>query len=128
MLSLAFDRTNRVLRVTISGIFASAEMDELDRAVIEFVAREGEVQGIVDFSDVEAIAVPDSRLVQRAQQPVILPVRVVVASRVRGGEVARSYARHQREAGRKEAVLVDSLRAAYAQLGLRNPRFEPVDR
>jgi len=33
MLNLAFDRRNRVLRVTISGIFASEDMDELDNAI-----------------------------------------------------------------------------------------------
>ena len=30
MLKLAFDRKNRVLQVSVSGIFASEDMDELD--------------------------------------------------------------------------------------------------
>ena len=37
MLRLAFDRKNRVLQVSVSGIFASADMDELDNALVEFV-------------------------------------------------------------------------------------------
>jgi len=128
MLSLAFDRKNRVLRVTVSGIFASDEMEELDRVVIGFIARHGQMRGIYDYTDVEAMAVPDTRLIQRAQQPAIMrDQRVIVASRVLGGEGARAYGRYQREAGEKEAAVVDTLEAAYGLLGLDNPRFEPVD-
>ena len=128
MLSLAFDRKNRVLRVTVSGIFASDEMVELDRVVIGFIARHGQMRGIYDYTDVEAIAVPQTRLLQRAQQPAIMRgQRVIVASRVLGGEGARAYGRYQREAGEKEAAVVDTLEAAYRLLGLAEPRFEPVE-
>jgi len=128
MLSLAFDRKNRVLRVTVSGIFASDEMAELDRVVIEFIARHGQMRGIYDYADVEAMAVPQTRLLQRAQQPAIMRgQRVIVASRVLGGEGARAYGRYQREAGEKEAAVVDTLEAAYRLLGLNHPRFEPVE-
>lgn len=128
MLKLAFDRKSRVLQITVSGIFASEDMDELDNAVIEFVARHGSVRGIFDYSDVEAIAVPDSRLAERAQQPQVIEERVVVASRAMKGERARTYASYRREAGQRQAVIVDSLGEAYAFLDLRNPRFEPVER
>ena len=128
MLSLALDRKSRVLRVTVSGIFASDEMEELDHVVIGFIARHGQVRGIYDYTDVEAIAVPETRLMQRAQQPSIMRgQRVIVASRVLGGEGARAYGRYQREAGEKEAAVVDSLEAAYRLLGLNHPRFEPVE-
>ena len=128
MLKLAFDRKNRVLQVSVSGIFASEDMDELDNAVVEFVARHGLVRGIFDYSDVDAIAVPDSRLAERAQQPQVIEHRVVVASRVMRGERARTYASYRREAGQRQAVIVDSLAEAYDFLDLRNPRFEPVER
>ena len=128
MLRLAFDRKNRVLKITVSGIFASEDMDELDNALVEFVARHGPVRGIFDYSDVEAIAVPDSRLAERAQQPEPIEQRVVVASHVLGGERARTYARYRREAGQKHPVIVGSLDEAYCFLGLRNSQFEPVER
>jgi hypothetical protein len=128
MLSVAFDSQNLVLRVTVSGIFASEDMEELDRIAIEFVARYGQVRAIFDYTDVEAFAVPESKLVQRAQQPPIPPERVYVASRVTGGEGARVFGRYQRDAGQKEAALVANLGEAYALLGLRKPRFEPVER
>jgi hypothetical protein len=128
MLTLAFDRKNRVLQVTVSGIFGSEDLDELDNAVIEFVARHGSVRGIFDYSNVDAIAVPDSRLAQRAQQPEAIEQRVVVVSRVMRGERARTYARYRREASNTHPVIVDSLAEAYDFLGLRNPRFEAVER
>ena len=123
MLKLAFDRKSRVLQIAISGSFASEDMDELDNAVVEFVARHGSVRGIFDYSDVEAIAVPDSRLAERAQQPQVIEQRVVVASRAMRGERARTYASYRREAGQSQAVIVDSLSEAYDFLDLRNPRI-----
>ena len=128
MLKLAFDRKNRVLQITISGIFGSEDMDELDNVLVEFVARRGMVRGIFDYSDVDAIAVPDSRMAQRAQQPSAIEQRVIVASRVMRGERIRIYASYRREAGQTQAVIVDSLAEAYDFLDLRNPRFEPVER
>lgn len=127
MLRLAFDRKNRVLQISVSGIFASEDLDELDNAIVEFVARHGRMRGIYDYSDVEAFAVPDSRLAERAQQPSAIEQRVVVASLV-VGEKAGTYARYQREAGQSHPVIVGSLDEAYALLDLRNPRFEPVER
>jgi hypothetical protein len=127
MLQLAFDRANRVLRVTVTGIFASADMVELDRAVIDVLAREGLVSGIFDYTEVEAFAVPESRLIQRAQQPAIMRERVIVASRVQGGAGARTFGRAQREAGEREATVVQSLAEAYKVLGLKRPLFEPFD-
>lgn len=128
MMTLAFDRTNRVLRVTVSGIFASTELEEVDRRVIGFLAREGSVRSIYDFTDVEAVALPHSRLVQHAQQPAIVrDQRVIVASRAMGGDGARAYGRYQREAGEKEPAVVASLGEAYDFLELKEPLFEPVE-
>lgn len=116
------------MRVTASGIFASEEMDAVDRAVIGFIARQGQVRAIYDYTAVEAVAVPQTRLMQRALQPAIVrDQRVIVASRVLGGDGARAFGRYQQEAGQKEAAVVDTLEAAYGLLGLNNPRFEPVD-
>lgn len=128
MMTLAFDRSNRVLRVIVSGIFASTDMEEIDRTVISFLAREGSVRSIYDYSEIEAVALPHSRLVQRAQQPAIVrDQRVIVASRILGGDGARTYGRYQREAGEKDPAVVDSLEDAYVFLGLNEPQFEPVE-
>jgi hypothetical protein len=128
MLQLELDRANRVLLVTVTGIFSSVDMEELDRVVIDALAREGQLRGIFDYTDVEAFAVPESRLIQRAQQPAIMRERVIVASRVQGGVGARTYGRAQREAGESQATIVQTLAEAYQVLRLRRPRFEPFDR
>jgi hypothetical protein len=128
MLSVDFDRKARVLRVTVTGMYVPEDMEELDRRLIEFVAHHGQPRGIFDYSGVEVLAIPLSRLIQRAQQPAIILERVVVASRIIKGEGARAFARYRREAGVKESPIVDSLYEAYTLFGLKNPRFEPVDR
>lgn len=53
--------------------------------------------------------------------------RVIVASRIIGGDGARTYGRYQREAGEKDAAVVNSLEEAYAFLNLAEPLFEPVE-
>jgi hypothetical protein len=127
MLSLAFDRKHRVLLVTVSGIFASEDLDEFDRKMLDFVAREGTVRTIIDYKSVQAMAVPETRLAQRAQQPLLLPDRILVAPGELGA-TARAYGLLQQQAGRKQAAVVEVLEEAFALLGLRNPRFEPVER
>lgn len=129
MLKLAFDRRNRVLQVTVSGIFASEDLEALDHAVLEFVAREGQVRSIYDYSAVEAFAVPQTRIVVRAQQPAIVSEeRVMVTSPAARGDDMRVYGRHQREAGQREPIVVDSVEEAYTVLRLWNPQFEPVEK
>jgi hypothetical protein len=127
MLSLAFDRKHRVLLATVSGIFTSDDLDEFDRAVLDFVAREGRVWAIIDYTPVLALAVPGTRLTQRVQQPLVLPDRILVAPRDLG-DTARAYSLQQGEAGMKQPTVVETIEEAYALLGLRNPRFEPIER
>jgi hypothetical protein len=127
MLSFAFDAKHRVLLVTVSGIFTSDDLDEFDRALLDFVARQGAVRAIIDYTPVQAMAVPETRLTQRAQRPLLLPDRILVAP----GEIgvtARAFGNLQREAGSKQATVVERLEEAYVLLGLRNPRFEAVQR
>jgi hypothetical protein len=127
MLSFAFDRKHRVVLVTISSIFTSEDLDDFDRAMLDFVAREGRVRAIIDYTAVTALAVPETRLTQRAQQPLIVPDRILVAPRELG-DTARAYGLRQREAGKQHAPVVETIEEAYASLGLKNPRFEPVER
>ena len=125
MLSLAFDRKHRVLLATVSGIFTSDDLDEFDREMLGFVAREGCVGAIIDYTHVQAMAVPETRLRHRAQQPLFLPDRILVAPSDLG-DMARAYAVQQREAGKKEPIVVETIEEALALLGLGNPRFEPI--
>lgn len=127
MFTLWFERRHRVLMVRISGVMSSQDFDTHDQSVLAFLAREGSVRGLYDFSGVDAVAVPASKVVQRGQAPSIITERVVVAPRSAGEEYARAIREQQRLAGHREPMIVPTLGEAYALLGLENPQFEPVD-
>jgi hypothetical protein len=133
MFTLLFDRASEVLLARFSGVFTTEDFHELDDALIHFLSGEGQafadrVRAIFDLSDVEAIAVPESRAAEQASRPPIVHgVRVVVAPRNAGDEFGQTYRRHQRLAVDSEPVIVATLAAAYALLGLENPRFEAVE-
>ena len=127
MFSLSFERRHRVLMVRVTGVLSSQDFDIHDRAVLAFLAREGIVRGLYDFSGVDAVAVPASRIVQRGQAPSIIADRVVVAPRAAGEDFARSIREQQQLAGHREPIIVPTLGEAYLLLELDNPQFEPID-
>lgn len=128
MFTLWFERRHRVLMVRMSGVMSSQDFDTHDQAVLAFLASEGnDVRGLYDFSGVDAVAVPASKVMQRGQVPSIISERVVVAPRAAGEEYARAIREQQRLAGHREPIIVPTLGEAYSLLGLDNPQFEPVD-
>src|SRR5215471_14513446 len=82
MFSLAYDKGHKVLRARFEGVMSSQDVDELDRAVIAFTAREGPTHGLVDFSAVDVVSIPPGILARRSQQPPFNPgyKRVFVVS------------------------------------------------
>lgn len=115
----------------VRGIFASSDMAELDNAVIRFLAGQPDAAGmraLYDFTEVEAIAVPASKFAERGlQPPIIKGLRVLVAPAGASENFGTSFREQQRIAGNSEPVVVASTAAAYALLGLHDPRFEPVE-
>lgn len=128
MFTLAFERTHRVLLARFSGVFSSEDIVRLDRAVIDFVTREGPIRGLLDFSQVEAVAVPQTFFVARGRSPQIAPgqERVIVAPHPEAYELARAYASQQRDFGNLEPRVVTSLWDAYRLLGLERPEFRTL--
>jgi hypothetical protein len=128
MFTLAFEHAHRVLLVRYVGVFTSDDVVQLDRAVIEFVAQAGPVRGLLDFSSIEAFAVPHTLLAERGRQLAIMPAqeRVIVAPNTEIFELARFYASLQRDVGNLEPRVVMSLPDAYLLLGLEHPDFEPL--
>jgi hypothetical protein len=129
MFTLAFEHTHRVLLVRYVGIFTPEDIVQLDRAVIEFVAQQGPVRGLLDFSNVEAFAVSHTLLVERGRLVAIMPSeeRVIVAPNAEIYDLARGYASRQRDFGNLEPRVVMSLWDAYRLLGLNAPDFQPVE-
>jgi hypothetical protein len=128
MFILAFDGKHKILRSTIVGVLSSDLLREWDQAIVGFTSREGPNHSLVDFSQVEAIAVPFSRLASRGRQPQISPgwERVIVAPRTDLAEWARTFSEYQSAAGNRPPIVVPSMEEAHRVLGLTDPVFEPV--
>jgi hypothetical protein len=129
MISLSYDRVHNVLWARFSGVLSSQDIEEVDRAVMAFTAREGPSHGLLDFSAVDAVSMPLSRLVKRSQQPPFSPGfrRVCVAEGPQALELARTFASEQAQSGSGGVQIVATLAEAYAYLRIgKTPRFEPV--
>jgi hypothetical protein len=107
---------------------SSEDINGLDKAFAAFVSRHGSAPGIVDFSSIEANAVPQSFFVWRARLPQILlgQERIIVAPQQEIYGLACAYADQQRDFGNVEAQVVRTLDDAYLALDLKQPDFRPV--
>ena len=126
MFTLAFERTHRVLLARFAGIISSEDIEALDRAAIGFVAREGSVRGLLDFSGVEAVAAPQTFFAARERplQFALGQERVIVAPHLQAYELARAFASQQRDFDNIEPRVVPSLWDAYRLLSLDRPNFQ----
>ena len=117
----------------ITGVLSSEDLDAHDLTVLLFLAGlmagEQPVRGLYDFSAVEALAVPISRINQRGQRPAIIEgQRVVVAPPgAAGAEWAALLAEQRRTAGLSQPTIVATLEDAYRLLGIDNPQFDRAD-
>ena len=128
MFSLSFDSHHRVLLAQFEGVLSSEDIKSLDKVLAAFVSRHGFTPGIVDFSSIEANAVPQSFFVWRARLPQILvgQERIIVAPQQEIHELACAYAAQQRDFGNVEPQVVRTLNDAYLALDLKQPDFRPV--
>ena len=131
MFTLAFERRYRILLARFSGVFSSQDIFELDLAAIRFTATVGSAHGVLDFSDVESVAVPTSRWIQRSRQPALSPgfKRFIVVGNAEGSELfqmARTFTTGQGLAGSPEPEIVSTLDEALQRLGVMNPEFELI--
>jgi hypothetical protein len=123
-----FEREHRVLMARATGVYDTEAMAAFDDFVRRFVARHGEVRGIYDFSNIEQITVPMTTLADRARVPSIAGgLRALVAPKVIGLGLTRSYSEWQSNAGQTALMVVGSLEEAYVLMGLDyKAKFEPV--
>jgi hypothetical protein len=117
----------------ISGVFSSEDIEQHDRAVLNFIAglfaSEQKVRGLYDLSGVEALAVPVSKINQRGQRPAIIEgMRVVVAPPAAAArDFAGPLSDQLRAAGHREPIIVETLAEAYRLLGIENPAFDRIE-
>jgi hypothetical protein len=129
---LAFERTHRVLKAKAEGVIATQDLLDLDIALIAFLAREEtagrpSIRGLYDFSEVAAIAVPQTKAAERGSLSAILRGRrVMVQSQTLACSLVETFVESQRLAGDYHLVVVNSLDEANALLGLNAPNFEAI--
>jgi len=117
----------------ITGVLSSEDIEAHDRAVLNFLAglfaSDQKVRGLYDFSAIEALAVPISKIEQRGQRPAIIEgVRVVVAPpTAAGSDFASRLSTQLRMAGHREPLIVETIEEAYRHLELDDPQFEQIE-
>ena len=128
MFRLSFDTNHRVLLVQFEGVLASEDFEGLDNALLAFVSRRGLARGILDFSSIQANAVPQSFLAWRARLPQILlgQERIIVAPQQEIYELACIYASQQRDFGNLKGRIVRALGDAYRLLDIEQSNFRPL--
>jgi hypothetical protein len=130
MFALFYERRHNVVLTRVSGVLSSEDLNGHDRALLNFLAGKEGVRGLYDFSSIEALAVPISKINQRGQRPAIIDgMRVVVAPPGAAGlDFASRLADQLRAAGHREPQIVATLAEAYRLLELDNPQFERIDK
>lgn len=128
MFSLAFDRSHRVVLVSFSGEFGSGDITTLDAVAHTFVAKEGAVHFVLDFTGVQRVSIPDQTIAKRAEQPPLCVgfKRIVVAPQPEIFGLYRLFAAKQQRIGADAPLLVRSMQAALTLLDLRMYAFAPI--
>lgn len=130
MFTLLYDRTHRILMAKLAGVFSSEDAQEMDAALIRFMSRAeapGEIRGIFDYHEVEAMAVPRSRMIERAAQPpIIRSTRVLVAYPNAPEDFGLTFRQLQAQEFNVRVEIVRDPEDAYRVLGIEEPAFEPV--
>jgi hypothetical protein len=130
---LAFEHAHRVIKATAVGVIATQHLLDLDRALIAFLSREmltdtASLRVLYDFSEITAIAVPQTMVEERGSLPAIVRgQRVMVQSRAVPCNLVQSFIQSQRRAGNHQLTVVASLEEAHALLGLKAPQFDAIE-
>jgi hypothetical protein len=131
MFTLSYARMHRVLLARIYGIYSSDDLAGLDAALIHFLSEEPQpedIRAIYDFREMDALAIPFSKLEERASQPPIVRLhRVLIAPRHAGETFGQTLRQKQRLLFNAEVTIVHSFREALELLGLNKPHFEAVE-
>jgi hypothetical protein len=129
VLDLLYERRHNVVLTRVSGVLSSEDIAEHDRALLNFLAGKKGVRGLYDFSSIDALAVPISKINQRGQRPAMIDgMRVVVAPPgAVGFDFAARLIDQLRAAGHREPLIVETLVDAYRLLELDDPQFERIE-
>ena len=117
-----------MLLARLSGPLDQRAVAELDELLAAFIAREGKVNAVFDFSGVSEVVLSAESLKERGTHRALMPeqIRVYVSPRSDLYGLGRMFATYQGMAGNREPVIVRTMEEAHAALGIADPKFEPV--
>lgn len=139
MMSIAFERRRRVLRLKFAGLFTSEDLDAIDPALLRFLGggwddgglerpAKAPVRLLYDMVEVTALAVPSTRFAERARLPAIGALsRFVIAPPEAGPEFGQSYREEGVRSGTPQPVIVRTRMEAYRLLDLGEPSFDEIE-
>jgi hypothetical protein len=107
-----------------TGVVTSAELEALDKAAIEYAARNGPVHTILDFFDAEAMAIPETTIVHQ-----LMPERkrIIVVGTIEQEALARLFVAEQTDFGEVEpAEIVKTIEVAFEWLEVTEADFESL--
>lgn len=128
MISLAVDRAARVLLVSFGGPVTLESLARLDSELLHFIAQNGVMSTVIDFTSATSIEVQPSTLVYRGNNRSLMSgrPRVFVTDNALMFGLLRMYSAHQDNFGEMAPSIVWSLAEAFETLRLTGPIFEPV--
>ena len=128
MIELAIDRNNGLLLVEFCQAFTEESLVVLDEHLQAFVAREGVLPTIIDFTGVESVNIPVANMVNRGGQrsQLLGQRRIFISSDLLLFGLLRLYGTYQDNRGETPPITVRSLPEAFAEFGISRPIFEPI--
>ena len=125
-----FDSTNRILRSRIEACLTDENLKGYYRVAAKYVARTDPRAGILDMSPVTALELSPEAVRELAALPPALPdparPRFIVAPSPPIFGFARMF-ELEGEATRPNLHVVRSFKEIWAILGIREPKFEPLE-
>ena len=131
MLTLSLDRLRRVPRLKFTDLLSNTDLDAIDLALVRIAGAQCSgsptIRCLYDMTDIQALAVPQSRFAERASKPAIGNLlRVVVAPLWAGDGFGGSYRSGRSVWSHSQPIIVATLDEAYDLLDIVVPRFEPL--
>ena len=125
---LEIDATENVIRVSVYGDLAPAEVSDIFQRVRKFLSKTEIRGGILDLSNVRTLDIPADVVRRFSKEPPLFKgsqPRVIVAAADLVFGMARLF-QISRSAIHDQLHVVHTMREAYDILGLKNPDFKTV--
>ena len=128
MFTVEFDRLNTLLVIRFGGRLVLGDIASFDKFASAFVAAEGPVHIIVDFSSVQSVSIPDRAIAERGRQPQLCPshCRAIVAPQAELRGLYQVFAANQANVGLVPPPIVETLKQALVSIGINNTLLKTV--